>query len=115
MEVGRSLAGESVCAVEVLQGRGEAGDGCESLVSGRSGSADGGDDAPRSLLLATPGALAWYAGHGSFGKVLRTQEAAGGGKVVSEVEAGAATRDHDGCQGIAGARAYGHWLVLHLA
>lgn len=94
VEVGRSLAGESVCAVEVLQGRGEAGDGCESLVSSQSGSADSGDGAARSLLLASPGALAWYAGHRSFGKVLQTEEASGGGKVVSAAgDRSALTRD----------------------
>lgn len=106
VEVGGELARESICAVEVLQGRGDAGDGCDSLVSGRSGSADGGDDAPRSMLLATPAVLAWHAGHGSWSKVLRSEEAAAGGKVVSQVEAGEGPRDRRGCRDVARAPAH---------
>lgn len=87
VELGRELGGDPICSLQVLEG-GEGGDACESLLSGKSSSVEGGEDGVRSVMLATRGALVWYAGYGSFGKVLRAEDAAASGRVVAEAEAG---------------------------
>lgn len=87
LELSQSLAGETIYGLAVLQG-GEAADGCESLLSGRSSSVDGGEDTARSVVLATRGALVWYSGYGTFGKVLQTGDDAAGGRIVHKVDPG---------------------------
>eukprot|EP00892_Ulva_mutabilis_P012108 jgi/Ulvmu1/926/UM102_0009.1 len=91
LELTRSLAGEAICGLAVLEGGDFAADGCESLLSGRSSSVDGGDEGPRSVVLATRGALVWHSGYGTFGKVLRTDEAVGASRIVQEAPPGEST------------------------